>query len=93
MPNGVDPVWMETVRIEIDRGRLRPQSGTHAGEEVANNGGRIGRGKDSTPADFSIIVWNRVQGRGQPRTEKVEHHTNTAIVIVILVSHGSALCG
>lgn len=70
MPNGVDPVWMETVRIEIDRDRLRSHKGQQKGNGLANNDG--GSGSETLPADFSITVWNRLEGRGQAQPEKVE---------------------
>jgi len=73
MPNGIDPVWMETVRIEIDRDRLRSHKGQQTGNGRAHNGGGVhGGANDALPSDFSIIVWNRLQGRGQAQLEKVE---------------------
>lgn len=70
MPNGFDPVWMETVRIEIARDRLRLQNRQHEGEEGR---GPKGNNRDSSPApnDLSIIVWNRVQGRRQTHPDEV----------------------
>ncbi len=73
MPNGVDPVWMETVRIAINRDRLRSHKGQRKGHGSANDGGGDhGSRNEALPSDFSIIVWNRLQGRGQAQPEKVE---------------------
>lgn len=72
MPNGSDPVWMETVRIEIPRVRLRScathlQSQRGEGVAAADGGDR----DDVQPPDFSIIVWNRVQEQGRSQRIKV----------------------
>lgn len=72
MPNGTDPVWMETVRIEVPRDRLwsresHIQSRGGEGLAVADSGD----GNDVPPSDFSIIVWNRVQEQGRSQRVKV----------------------
>lgn len=72
MPNGSDPVWMETVRIEIPRDRLRshaPHLKSRGGQGLAVASG--GDGNDAPPYDFSIIVWNRVQEQARSRRVKV----------------------
>lgn len=46
MPNGVDPVWMETIHVEIEVDRLRQPAELQG----------------SLPTAFSITVWNRVDG-------------------------------
>lgn len=76
MPNGFDPVWMETVRIEIARDRLRLHQRGHLqegqkGSSTDDDGGGVGD-DDVPPTDFSIIVWNNCgQGQGQSKQAKV----------------------
>lgn len=72
MPNGFDPVWMETVRIEIDRDRLRPRASqrySRGGEGL--DGIDDGGGTDVPPSDFSIVVWNLVQEQERSQRDKV----------------------
>lgn len=70
MPNGCDPVWMETVRIEIARDRVRLHNRQHKGEQGHGPQGNDGDCYPS-PNDFSIVVWNRVQGRRQTHPDEV----------------------
>lgn len=75
MPNGFDPVWMETVRVEIARDRLRSHAShrhSRGGEGLADTDG--GLGNDSPPSDVSITVWNLVQERGRSQREKVGNY-------------------
>lgn len=87
MPNGFDPVWMETVRIEIARDRLRsgaPSSRrrSRGGEGLADADADDGGNGVVPPSDFSIIVWNRVQEHEWTQRDKVR---NLGLVLVHLV--------
>ncbi|CAM9127974.1 unnamed protein product, partial [Hapterophycus canaliculatus] len=64
MANGADPVWMETIRLEIVRDHVRTQRRQKGGiVDVAHH--REGNDDDGVvPADFSITVWNHIQGGG-----------------------------
>lgn len=71
MPNGFDPVWMETVRIEIARDRLRHlREGRKGSTDDGDDDNHASQHNEAT--DFSIIVWNcGGQDRGQSRQAKV----------------------
>lgn len=87
MPNGFDPVWMETVRIEIDRDRLRHLREGRKGS--TDNGGAENHASDNDATDFSIIVWNcGGQGRGQSRQARV----GAVISLPALVAFSSLAC-
>lgn len=98
MANGFDPVWMETVRIEIARDRIRTQRWPEARrEDGTDDNDSYGRDRDDNgddgvvPANFSIVVWTCFQGEGhrQPQSDKVGAlvETHTLSVTMMQESH------
>lgn len=72
MPNGSDPVWMETIRIEIARHRLRSHA-PHCHSRVEKSVAEIDNGAaDDVPqSDFTVTVWNRVKELRRSQRDKV----------------------
>ncbi|CAM9193761.1 unnamed protein product [Scytosiphon promiscuus] len=81
MANGCDPVWMETIRVEIARDRAWTQRRHRGGgADFTHHHERKDRGDGEDDADdhdvmaahFSIMVWNHVQSQGHRHLQSDE---------------------
>lgn len=80
MPNGFDPVWMETVRIEIARDRLRH---LRDGRKGSSDGGDGENHVSDNDTDFSVIVWN-CGGNGRRRSRRAKVGAGLSVVYCVV---------